>query len=474
MRLLRGEIFEAYGNLYREKKDIARAEEFYERAVNAYEEAEVDISTKELDEERAAFYAMLGEFTRARNLLEKLIEAKVRQGNQSAANSASLRLLQIDLAEKKTGGLVKKVERIVQFFKEQGQYYYEAVSSMLLAEALFATGHVREVAEPVKRTLDLSARFDYDYWLKSEIRRNTDIFGIEEIADRLPADLKRELNSTPPTASPVAVTEPSVAKSLTDLTIKLLGHPEIFRDPTKPFAPDAWTTRRARDILCYIAASKQRRVAKDVLIDAFWPDDDPEVIEKNFHPTISHIRKALNSRQSLKQNFIVFREGAYQLNPELSYSIDTEEFERLIADAETAKRAKDTEAFRRSLESAYSIYRGEFMSGVYEEWAEERRGFYSEQFIRVVSGLAKLEFAEKRWANALKYAQEILAADPFREDMHRLIMKVLAAQSKKVAVKKQFEGLKTLLSGELGIEPAPETRRLYKELMHESPSAVER
>ena len=44
-------------------------------------------------------------------------------------------------------------------------------------------------------------------------------------------------------------------------------------------------------------------------------------------------------------------------------------------------------------------------------------------------------------------------------------MKVLAAQSKKVAVKKQFEGLKTLLSGELGIEPAPETRRLYKELM---------
>jgi LuxR family maltose regulon positive regulatory protein len=475
MRLLRGEIFEAYGNLHREKKDVARAEEYYERAVNAYEEAEVDISTKELDEERAAFYMMRGELATARTLLEKLIEAKDRQGNQSGVNTAKLRLLQIDLAEKKTDGVVDQVEKIVEYFREQGQYYYEAVASMLLAEALFATGHVRDVVEPVRRALDLSARFDYDYWLRSEIRRNADIFNIEEIAERLPGDLKRELGTAAAAQTvPVAASESIAAQSLTDLTIRLLGHPEIFRDPNKPFAPDAWTTRRARDILFYIAASKQRRVAKDVLIDAFWPDDDPAVIEKNFHPTISHIRKALNSRQSLKQNFIVFREGSYQLNPELSYSIDTEEFERHIADAEAAKRAKDNEAFRRALESAYSVYRDEFMSGVYEEWAEERRTFYSEQFMRVLSGLAKLEFAEKRWANALKYAQEVLAVDPFREDMHRLIMKVLAAQSKRIAVKKQFEGLKTLLSGELGIEPAPETRRLYQELMHETPSAVER
>jgi DNA-binding SARP family transcriptional activator len=248
----------------------------------------------------------------------------------------------------------------------------------------------------VVAVINLDHQPGVDLVVTAEIRRNADIFNIEEIAERLPADLKRELRTAAAVQTvPVAAGEPSLAQSLTDLTIRLLGHPEIFRDPNKPFAPDAWTTRRARDILFYIAASKQRRVAKDVLIDAFWPDDDPAVIEKNFHPTISHIRKALNSRQSLKQNFIVFREGAYQLNPELSYSIDTEEFERRIAEAEAAKRAKDNEAFRRALESAYSVYRGEFMSGVYEEWAEERRTFYSEQFMRVVSGLAKLEFAEK-------------------------------------------------------------------------------
>jgi LuxR family maltose regulon positive regulatory protein len=474
MRLLRGEIFEAYGNFYREKQDVARADEYYERALTAYEEAEVDVSTKELDEERAAFYTMRGELARARTLLERLIESRTAQRNHIGVNTAKLRLFQIDLLENKTAGLAEEIGEIINFFREQGQYYYEALSSMLLAEALYAEKRVRETIEPIKRTLDLSARLDYDHWLRGEIRRNPQIFGIEEIAERLPADLRKELEKGVSADSGTPVSAPLPAMPVTDLTIRVLGHPEILRDPAKPFAPDAWTTRRARDIFCYIATSKQRRVPKDVLIEAFWLDEDPAAIEKNFHPTISHIRKALNSRQSLKQNFIMFRDGAYQLNPELSYSIDTEEFERLIADAEAAKREKDTDLFRRSLEQAYALYRGEFMSGIYDDWAEERRGFYAEQFGRVVSALAKLAFSEKRWAGAIKYANEVLKIDPFREDLHRLIMKVLAAQSKPAAVKKQFEELTFTLNAELGIEPAAETRRLYQELMRSATPAVER
>ena len=99
------------------------------------------------------------------------------------------------------------------------------------------------------------------------------------------------------------------------------------------------------------------------------------------------------------------------------------------------------------------------MSGVYDNWAEERRGFYSEQAGRVLSALAKLSVSEKRWADALKFSAEVLREDPYREDMHRLTMKVLAAQGKPAAVKKHFDGLKKLLTDELGIEPSAETRK---------------
>jgi DNA-binding SARP family transcriptional activator len=252
--------------------------------------------------------------------------------------------------------------------------------------------------------------------------------------------------------------------AVVDLTIKTFEFVEIYRDRAKPFAPDAWTTRRARDIFCYIATSRHRRVEKDVLIDAFWGAEDLATIEKNFHPTISHIRKALNSRQSFKQNFLVFRDGAYQLNPELSYSIDTEEFERAVTEAEKAKREKNAEKFRENLEAAHAVYRGEFMSGVYEDWAEQRRLYFAEQHSRVLNALAKLAFADKSWSNALKLAHDILTADPFREDAHRLIMKIYAAQGKRSAVVEQFETLQTLLKKELGVAPAPETRKIFQEL----------
>src|SRR6185295_3634826 len=112
----------------------------------------------------------------------------------------------------------------------------------------------------------------------------------------------------------------------------------------------------------------------------------------------------LNSNQSFKQNFLVFRDGAYQLNPELSYLIDTEEFETFILEAEKAKRERDTDLFRENLEKANELYRGEFMAGVYEDWAEERRNYFAEQRSRVLNALAKLAFSDKSWSNALKFA----------------------------------------------------------------------
>jgi DNA-binding SARP family transcriptional activator len=361
-------------------------------------------------------------------------------------------------------GLSQRVTTLREYFHGAGHYYDEALASLLSAEVLAAEGQEKDAVVNLNRVLDLSARFDYDYWLRREMRRVPELFLIEDIVERLPADLRNETGA-PSSASPpvMSVSSPNT-RSLIDLTVNLLGPVEVFRDPANPFAADAWTTRRARDIFCLIASSKYRRVAKDVLIDVFWSDDDPKAVEKNFHPTISHIRKALNSRQTLKQNFLVFRDGSYQLNPDLSYFIDVEEFDRLVSEAEAAKRDKDNDRLRASLEGAYCLYRGEFMPGVYEDWAEERRNYYSEQFGRITGALAKLSLAERRFTDGQRFAAEVLKLDPYREDMYRLTIKLLAAQGKKPAAKKHYEEMVKLFNSELGVSPSPETRKLAAEL----------
>jgi DNA-binding SARP family transcriptional activator len=466
LKFLRGEIFEAYGNFYREKGDLAHAGEYYERAAQSYEEADIDAAAKELNEERARYHLLRGDLATARAMFANVLREREAAGNEVGINTARMGLARVDLAEKQTEGLAEKVAEIREFFNRESNYYDEATAAMLEAEIYAATAEDGRVAEPAQRALELSARFDYEYWLRGEIRRHPEIFRNEDVFERLPLDLREEIGKAPQQAAAAAA--PAASAQVTDLTVNVLGHVEIFRDASRPFAADAWTTRRARDIFCYIATSKYRRASKDILIETFWPDEDPAAVEKNFHPTISHIRKALNSRQPFKQNFIVFRDGAYQLNGELSYVIDSEEFELAIAEAEKAKREKDAAGLRGHLERAFELYRGEFLEGSYEPWAEERRFYYTEQFARVLSALAKLSAGEKRWAAAIKYAEQLIAVDPYREDMHRLVMKALAAQSKPAAVKKKFEELTALLKDELGIQPSAETRKVYSELVGRS------
>lgn len=464
LRSLVGEVYEAYGNLYREKDDFPRAAEFYERARAVYDETGVNIATRDLDEDRAKFLLIRGDAAKAKGLLEKLAEARAGSNNELAENTVSLALCRVRLVLGETDGLVDTVTSLNSFFREHNLNYDEANGCVLLAAALLADGRRKEMLEPLQRALDLTARFDYEHWMRREVRLYPHLFADEEVLERLPADLREELGAKV-TAKPAPAAVSEIAAPIVDLTIKVLGPTEIHRDPAKPFAPDAWTTRRSRDIFCYVATSKHRRVAKDLLIEVFWGDEDLATIEKNFHPTISHIRKALNSRQTVKQNYLVFRDGSYQLNPEYTYSIDAEDFINFVTSAETAKRDGDTAALRTNLEAAYKLYRGDYVDGSYENWAEEQRHFYSEQYARVLNGLAKLSVTEKRWTDALKYATQVLAIDAYREDLHRLVLKVLAAQSKPAAVKKHYEDMQALLKQELGIEPAPETRKLFQELM---------
>jgi ATP/maltotriose-dependent transcriptional regulator MalT len=467
MAALRGEIFENYGNLYRERGELQRAVEFYDRAARAYDEAGVEITRTELLEERGLLALQLGDLTEARALIDRLIDARAR--DEMGRQRTILARGRVAIAQGKTEEARADLHPALQYFREQGLYFNEAQGSLLLAVCEHAAGRDAEVLEHLRRALDLAARYDYEYWLQRFVVQHPQVFSAPEAAELLPADLREQLPATPAAASgtrattlpPVLVMQGPAA----DLTVRLLGAIEIFRDPARALAADAWVTRRARDILCFIASRRHRRVSKDTIIDTFWGEADFGSVEKNFHPTISHIRKALNSNQPLKQNFLLYRDGDYQLNPEFSYRIDTEEFDRLVTEGDAARRSRDPEAFAKAYESAAALYRGEFMQGDYDEWVEEQRSYYREQYLRLLEILAQTAQKAGDWSRSLSLAQQILREDPFREDVHCHCMRAHAAQGNRVAVREQYEALRKLLRKELGVEPAAETQRVYRELI---------
>jgi DNA-binding SARP family transcriptional activator len=333
-----------------------------------------------------------------------------------------------------------------------------------------SAGSEKEYLEHLRRAVELAVRYDYEYWLRREVEQSPSLFSHEQAQRLLPVDLRQRLSTLqaqpPPSREPMPAARAAPASQpSSDLTINMLGLVEIYRDPSRPLSPDAWTSKRARDILCFIASRQHRRASKETLIDIFWRDDDPESIEKKFHPTISYIRKALNSNQLLRQNFLLYKDGEYLLNPELSYRSDVEEFDRLVAEAASAHRRGETERCSQAYEEAVSLYRGEFMQGTNDEWVEAQRSYYRDQYLRMLEKLAAAAQGAGEWERSLALARKILRDDPFREEVHCRVMRAHAALGNRVAVKEQYETLRGLLREELGVEPAQETQRVYRELL---------
>src|SRR5207247_10869265 len=123
--------------------------------------------------------------------------------------------------------------------------------------------------------------------------------------------------------------------------------------------------------------------------------------------------------------------------------------------------------------SAVGRYRGGFLSGfavderAFEDWVIGHR-----ERLRALmrDGLARLVAHDARDGNvprALETARRGLALDPLDEAMHRELMRLHAAAGHPVAALRQYQVCVDALQRELGVEPAPETRALYRKLLAE-------
>ncbi len=466
---VRAETFESYGNLYRERGEIERAVEYYERAARAYDEAGITLDRTELFEERALLGLQIGDLGAAQGQIDKLIAWRPKEKDERAFFTASLTRGRILTARGEHGVAREELTPALEYFHNHSFYYYEAQASVVIALCDFHLGKEPEMVERLRRAIDLAARYDYEYWLKRQVTQHPELFASEEALELLPLDLREQAAATPSQPLmevPAQVSEIAlIPQPVTDLAVNMLGPVEILRDPTRPLAADAWPTRRARDILCFIVSRRHHRASKDTIIDTFWGETDFDVVEKNFHPTVSHIRKALNSNQPLKQNFLLYRDGDYQLNSEFSYRIDIEQFDQLLSEGENARRARQLEQCIAAYESALGLYRGEFMQGSYEPWVEEQRTYYREQYLRLLEALAGVAQTSEDWPKAMQLAQLIIREDQFREDIHCVLIKAHAAMGNRGAAKEHYEGLKRMLASELGVEPSLETRKLYQQLV---------
>jgi DNA-binding SARP family transcriptional activator len=481
LTLERAEAHEIAGNVHRERGQFSLAREHYLQAEDLYRDSSMQLETRELPDEQLRLLIAERNLSKARDAAQGLVEKRSRLGHAFPLARARMLLAQ-SLLESGIGEPKELLLDALGQFEACRANIWVASARFLLASAELRQGNRDTAANHAAEALRISREFSFKHLINSEVRRAPGVFelalarGIErDLLEGVGIKIERgralsgevALAVAAVATSPVALTGvplASVEREI-DLTIKMLGPVEVLREQNRKLAPDAWTLSRALKILCYIASRHNHRATKDSIVETFWPETAPEDIDKNFWPTVSYIRRALNSNQEVKKNFIRYRESAYYFNPEFHYSIDNEEFERRIEIAHERRREGDTDGFTAMARKAIDLYRGDFLEEIYDNWVEEPRAYYQNLYFATLKELADHHHRAEEYEPAIAYCKTILSRDSYREDVHRQLMDSYARVGNRAAVREQFEHLKTLLMEDLGVDPLPDTVATYKKLV---------
>jgi predicted ATPase len=240
------------------------------------------------------------------------------------------------------------------------------------------------------------------------------------------------------------------------LELHLLGAFEATLDG-KPIT--GFKMEKARALLAYLAVERDRPHRRQSLVGLLWPGYPEGSARANLRQVLTNLRQVLKDDKSQIPYLLVEGE-TIQLNPESDYWLDVGNFERLEAGHAIA-----------DLESAVALYRGIFLEGFtlkdcpdYDSWTATQRERYQVTASTVLGKLAERYEQSQDFEKAAGYAHRRLELEPWQEDAHRQLMRLLALKGQRPEALAQFAACKRILKDELGVEPSLETIQLNESI----------
>jgi len=232
-----------------------------------------------------------------------------------------------------------------------------------------------------------------------------------------------------------SVDDPAAAASRPRLTLRLLGRFGATVDGVE-LAAGRWPALRAAHLVQLLALAPHHRLPRDRVIDALWPDLDPDAGAANLRKAAHHARHALG-----RHDAVVLRGGEVALWPNGALSVDVEAFDHA---ARGALASRD----RAACAAAAAAYGGELLPGhAYEPWTASARE-------RLHACLLELLRISGQW-------ERLARLEPTDEPAHRELMVLELASGNRAAAIRWYAKLRDALQQQLGVPPDRETEALY-------------
>jgi len=238
------------------------------------------------------------------------------------------------------------------------------------------------------------------------------------------------------------------------LHIRLLGVLQLSVDGT-PLPP--LPTQKASGLLGYLLLQPEKELSREHLAELFWPDRPRTNARRSLHTALWQIRSLLNSAINNSDKVMITTSSSVCWSNSPDIWVDVADFERLVHQSSPD-----------DLQAAIDLYRGPFLSNVYEDWCLEERYRLEAYYLRALSKLIGMYLSDKRFSASMDVSRQLLKADALNEIAHRALMIANYHLGNRSLAIEQYYECERLLKRELDIEPSAETKDLFSSIQEEA------
>jgi len=227
---------------------------------------------------------------------------------------------------------------------------------------------------------------------------------------------------------------------------------------------------KVRLLLAYLAVEPPQPQRRELLATLFWPEASKTEGRTNLRWVLSNLRKIIGDRES-ETPFLLVSRQTIQRNPEALFRCDVHDF---------LSACQQNTSSTRSLERAAHLYQGEFLAGlnpkdslVLDEWLLMKRESLARTLVETLQNLVHCYLLRGEFHQALPHARRRVELEPWQEQGHRELIRLLEATGQRNAALAQYQQCKDFVFQTLGVEPERETTRLFEQIQQTDLSTSE-
>ncbi|HZD41081.1 MAG TPA: BTAD domain-containing putative transcriptional regulator, partial [Terriglobales bacterium] len=233
------------------------------------------------------------------------------------------------------------------------------------------------------------------------------------------------------------------------------------------------TNRKAIGLLAYLLIESDHEHSREFLLGLLWPDLPTPDAQNNLRVTWALLQKALGTRASDAQSYLIGDRLALRFNPLSDHELDVARFRAFIEACRVHSHANqdDCAECAARLTQALELVRGEFLEEFslgdceqFDDWLLIQRQHLRLQVTSALEQLAAFHERAGQLAEAEGAIRRLLAYDPLSESAYRQLMRVLAGADQRSAALDVYETCRRVLATELGLAPAVETVTLAEQI----------